>query len=381
MTPSFPYGPGPAMSTNANFSPLTSPALSPMINMRPGEWSPSSVPSMSLGFSALPSSALLNGNRGRSQDQTMANARAAAAVAVAAASGGTRKVDNVSTAKRPSTLMQPNNSGNAFKRPRDSATGSNSEDSNRSTASPKVQTAGHPNAVTLNPRPSPTSGVSEAGRKMASLSLPCNQPKEKSSISPKGSMPPPSGTPPSSVMKPITCSSIMQVSDAANDHKRRRQSKPQSGNTNISAVGLGANSLISPALHPSNPTIPTSFKPMHPSALMSPSLHPMASPTLKPTVNTSTSDASWTANGDDDDPENSHARKTTHKVAEQRRRDDLKQGLISLKMVLPNLEEKSPSKIYLVRKGTFPIANLSKSISENAVIVNSQLTCFVLVFR
>ncbi|KAG0253756.1 hypothetical protein BG011_006189 [Mortierella polycephala] len=154
------------------------------------------------------------------------------------------------------------------------------------------------------------------------------------------------------------------------------------GATAMSPMPPPANgfALISPALKPT-------LMPQHrgsQSMLVSPRLQPhLVSPSLKPWLpGVSTTEAmarlatksnyqnildgDHTALGlsyNTDLHSGIELRRTSHKAAEQKRRDSLKHCFDDLRQIIPNIQEKSPSKVFLLKKSFDYICNLK---SESA---------------
>ncbi|KAF9934300.1 hypothetical protein BGZ65_003833 [Modicella reniformis] len=137
--------------------------------------------------------------------------------------------------------------------------------------------------------------------------------------------------------------------------------------------------LISPALKPT-------LMPQHrgsQSLLVSPRLQPV-SPSLKPWLpGVSTSEAmarlasksnyqnildgDHTALGlsyNTDLHSGIEQRRTSHKAAEQKRRDSLKNCFEDLRHMIPNIQEKSPSKVFLLKKSFDYICNLKSEVAK-----------------
>lgn len=57
-------------------------------------------------------------------------------------------------------------------------------------------------------------------------------------------------------------------------------------------------------------------------------------------------------------------RRTSHKAAEQKRRDSLKNCFDDLRQMIPNIQEKSPSKVFLLKKSFDYICNLKAEVAN-----------------
>lgn len=57
-------------------------------------------------------------------------------------------------------------------------------------------------------------------------------------------------------------------------------------------------------------------------------------------------------------------RRTSHKAAEQKRRDSLKNCFDDLRHMIPNIQEKSPSKVFLLKKSFDYICNLKADVAK-----------------
>ncbi|KAF9925499.1 hypothetical protein BGZ67_008575 [Mortierella alpina] len=57
-------------------------------------------------------------------------------------------------------------------------------------------------------------------------------------------------------------------------------------------------------------------------------------------------------------------RRTSHKAAEQKRRDSLKNCFDDLRHMIPNIQEKSPSKVFLLKKSFDYICNLKSDVAK-----------------
>ncbi|KAG0070129.1 hypothetical protein BGZ92_004547 [Podila epicladia] len=57
-------------------------------------------------------------------------------------------------------------------------------------------------------------------------------------------------------------------------------------------------------------------------------------------------------------------RRTSHKAAEQKRRDSLKHCFDDLRQMIPNIVEKSPSKVFLLKKSFDYICNLKSDVAQ-----------------
>lgn len=57
-------------------------------------------------------------------------------------------------------------------------------------------------------------------------------------------------------------------------------------------------------------------------------------------------------------------RRTSHKAAEQKRRDSLKHCFEDLRHMIPNIQEKSPSKVFLLKKSFDYICNLKSEVAK-----------------
>ncbi|KAF9172510.1 hypothetical protein BGX20_005470 [Mortierella sp. AD010] len=57
-------------------------------------------------------------------------------------------------------------------------------------------------------------------------------------------------------------------------------------------------------------------------------------------------------------------RRTSHKAAEQKRRDSLKHCFDDLRQMIPNIQEKSPSKVFLLKKSFDYICNLKSEVAK-----------------
>jgi len=57
-------------------------------------------------------------------------------------------------------------------------------------------------------------------------------------------------------------------------------------------------------------------------------------------------------------------RRTSHKAAEQKRRDSLKNCFEDLRHMIPNIQEKSPSKVFLLKKSFDYICNLKSEVAR-----------------
>lgn len=57
-------------------------------------------------------------------------------------------------------------------------------------------------------------------------------------------------------------------------------------------------------------------------------------------------------------------RRTSHKAAEQKRRDSLKHCFDDLRQMIPNIMEKSPSKVFLLKKSFDYICNLKSDVAQ-----------------
>ncbi|KAJ3196966.1 hypothetical protein HK101_006827, partial [Irineochytrium annulatum] len=73
-------------------------------------------------------------------------------------------------------------------------------------------------------------------------------------------------------------------------------------------------------------------------------------------------------------------KRTTHKQAEQRRRDSLKHCFEELKKVLPTLPEKNPSKVYLLKKSFDFIVHLKAKEQESEAVI-AKLTAEIMALR
>ncbi|KAK3828439.1 MAG: hypothetical protein J3Q66DRAFT_322666 [Benniella sp.] len=138
--------------------------------------------------------------------------------------------------------------------------------------------------------------------------------------------------------------------------------------------------LISPAL---KPTLMSQHRTSQP-LLVSPRLQPHVSPSLKPWLpGVSTSevmarlasksnyqnilDGDHTALGlsyNTDLHSGIEQRRTSHKAAEQKRRDSLKNCFEDLRHMIPNIQEKSPSKVFLLKKSFDYICNLKSEVAK-----------------
>ncbi|KAF8978714.1 hypothetical protein BGZ46_006217 [Entomortierella lignicola] len=136
--------------------------------------------------------------------------------------------------------------------------------------------------------------------------------------------------------------------------------------------------LISPAL---KPTLHRGSQPV----LVSPRLQPqLVSPSLKPWLpGVSTTEAmarlasksnyqnildgDHTALGlsyNTDLHSGIELRRTSHKAAEQKRRDSLKHCFDDLRQMIPNIQEKSPSKVFLLKKSFDYVCNLKSEVAK-----------------
>ncbi|KAK9766772.1 hypothetical protein K7432_003910 [Basidiobolus ranarum] len=182
-----------------------------------------------------------------------------------------------------------------------------------------------------------------------------------------------------SVVSPITPASLMKL-----------------GGNKITRKASFAMSKASPVLHPftspslcpslmMSPTIcATPTSPALSSTFKSPSLKPMISPNLKPLLpGGGTNDVAMklatksnyqnilegntTSLGlkyNTDIHSGIELRRTSHKAAEQKRRDSLKQCFENLRSVIPEIEEKAPSKAYLLKKSYDHILTLESQVQE-----------------
>ncbi|KAG0090182.1 hypothetical protein BGZ93_009461 [Podila epicladia] len=144
----------------------------------------------------------------------------------------------------------------------------------------------------------------------------------------------------------------------------------------------GFTQLISPALKPT--LMPQTHRGSQ-SVLMSPRSQPLlVSPSLKPWLpGVSTSEAmarlasksnyqnildgDHTALGlsyNTDLHSGIELRRTSHKAAEQKRRDSLKHCFDDLRQMIPNIVEKSPSKVFLLKKSFDYICNLKSDVAQ-----------------
>ncbi|KAF9317883.1 hypothetical protein BG003_000195 [Podila horticola] len=144
----------------------------------------------------------------------------------------------------------------------------------------------------------------------------------------------------------------------------------------------GFTQLISPALKPT--LMPQTHRGSQ-SVLMSPRSQPLlVSPSLKPWLpGVSTSEAmarlasksnyqnildgDHTALGlsyNTDLHSGIELRRTSHKAAEQKRRDSLKHCFDDLRQMIPNIMEKSPSKVFLLKKSFDYICNLKSDVAQ-----------------
>ncbi|KAG0018257.1 hypothetical protein BGZ81_010323 [Podila clonocystis] len=144
----------------------------------------------------------------------------------------------------------------------------------------------------------------------------------------------------------------------------------------------GFTQLISPALKPT--LMPQAHRGSQP-VLMSPRSQPLlVSPSLKPWLpGVSTSEAmarlasksnyqnildgDHTALGlsyNTDLHSGIELRRTSHKAAEQKRRDSLKHCFDDLRQMIPNIMEKSPSKVFLLKKSFDYICNLKSDVAQ-----------------
>ncbi|KAG0333706.1 hypothetical protein BG004_000727 [Podila humilis] len=144
----------------------------------------------------------------------------------------------------------------------------------------------------------------------------------------------------------------------------------------------GFTQLISPALKPT--LMPQTMRGNQP-VLMSPRSQPLlVSPSLKPWLpGVSTSevmarlasksnyqnilDGDHTALGlsyNTDLHSGIELRRTSHKAAEQKRRDSLKHCFDDLRQMIPNIMEKSPSKVFLLKKSFDYICNLKSEVAQ-----------------
>ncbi|KAI7817992.1 Myc-type, basic helix-loop-helix domain-containing protein, partial [Gamsiella multidivaricata] len=57
-------------------------------------------------------------------------------------------------------------------------------------------------------------------------------------------------------------------------------------------------------------------------------------------------------------------RRTSHKAAEQKRRDSLKHCFDDLRNMIPSIQEKSPSKVFLLKKSFDYICNLKCEVAK-----------------
>ncbi|OAQ30229.1 hypothetical protein K457DRAFT_55867, partial [Linnemannia elongata AG-77] len=57
-------------------------------------------------------------------------------------------------------------------------------------------------------------------------------------------------------------------------------------------------------------------------------------------------------------------RRTSHKAAEQKRRDSLKNCFDDLRQMIPSIQEKSPSKVFLLKKSFDYICNLKAEVAN-----------------
>ncbi|KAK3825876.1 MAG: hypothetical protein J3Q66DRAFT_328809 [Benniella sp.] len=168
----------------------------------------------------------------------------------------------------------------------------------------------------------------------------------------------------------------------------------------------GGFALISPALKPTMVPQPARRPAIAPqSALVSPRVHPMlmspnmVSPNLKPLwpgVSTSEAmarlasksnyqhilDGDHTALGlsySSDLHSGIELRRTSHKAAEQKRRDSLKHCFDDLREMIPNIVDKAPSKVFLLKKSFDYICTLKSDIAQRDLRngeLNAQQDCF-----
>ncbi|ORX93605.1 hypothetical protein K493DRAFT_315918 [Basidiobolus meristosporus CBS 931.73] len=183
----------------------------------------------------------------------------------------------------------------------------------------------------------------------------------------------------SSVVSPITPATLMKLGDEKAPKKSSMLAPlPSPLHLPLTSPSLGPSLMMSPTITaiPTSPALSNTFK--------SPGLKPLVSPGLKPLLpGGGTNDVAMklaTKSNYQNILEGNTAslglkyksevhsgielRRTSHKAAEQKRRDSLKQCFENLKSVIPEIEEKAPSKAYLLKKSYDHILRLEMLIKE-----------------
>ncbi|ORY07579.1 hypothetical protein K493DRAFT_332665 [Basidiobolus meristosporus CBS 931.73] len=182
-----------------------------------------------------------------------------------------------------------------------------------------------------------------------------------------------------SVVSPITPASLMKLDGNQTIRKASGGApRPSPVQLPLTSPSLGPSLMMSPTMctTPTSPAVTSAFK--------SPGLQPLISPNLKPLLpGGGTNDVALklatksnyqnilegnsTSLGlryNTDIHSGIELRRTSHKAAEQKRRDSLKQCFENLRSVIPEIEEKAPSKAYLLKKSYDHILTLETQVRE-----------------
>ncbi|KAK9768856.1 hypothetical protein K7432_000190 [Basidiobolus ranarum] len=185
-----------------------------------------------------------------------------------------------------------------------------------------------------------------------------------------------------SIVSPITPASIMKLDENKGPQKESLGGnfphRPLSIQLPLTSPSLGPSLMMSPTITaiPASPALSSTFK--------SPGLKPLISPNLKSLLpgggandvamklasksnyqnilegNTASLGLKYST----DVHSGIELRRTSHKAAEQKRRDSLKQCFENLKNVIPEIDEKAPSKAYLLKKSYDHILRLEMQVKE-----------------